>query len=307
MYRKLAGAIAVLATAATSVLAHSWVDCVKYDPINEVCLGYPRGYPGRQNVNINTLYTYIFNASPVSQPMCSPVQQASTNYSSTFPMATAQPGETIYTTWEQNGHLDNANPTKVFVYYFPQSSQQFTDVSQRNTAKVAGSMNFATNDNCYVPGYPNTVCLGSWVVPADLVPGQVYHFVWFWYFNANPAGQWYSTCFDVQVNSASHVVQTAALPDLMAKGNPNINYVWGVTDQVNALIANTTMLANPNQGVLPVTTPYTSQPPPSSTFVPVPPALPAPAVPSTSSSTTAPPSAATSTSPLKCIPRPSPL
>ncbi|KAJ2894881.1 hypothetical protein IWW38_002453, partial [Coemansia aciculifera] len=82
MLGKLTSVVCALAAAAaTTVLAHSWVDCVKYDPINQVCLGYPRGYPGRQNVNINTLYTYMFNASPVTQPMCSPQQQSTMNYS----------------------------------------------------------------------------------------------------------------------------------------------------------------------------------------------------------------------------------
>ncbi|KAJ1655141.1 hypothetical protein GGI00_003617 [Coemansia sp. RSA 2681] len=305
MLGKLTSVVCALAAVATtSVLAHSWVDCVKYDPINQVCLGYPRGYPGRQNVDINTVYTYMFDASPATQPMCSPKQQSGVNYSDKFPMATAQPGETIYTTWEQNGHLDNAKPTKIEVYYYSDSNKQFTDVSQRKDAKVAGTMNFATDANCYIPGYPNSVCLGSWVVPADLVPGQVYHFVWFWYFNANPAGQWYSTCFDVQVNTASHVVQTAGLPALMAKGNPNINYVWGVTDTVRGLIANTTTLAKPNNGgVKPVPGPGPVQPPPP------PPTLPSSASSTAPSSTTSmakPTLSSSSSSVRKCIPRPTP-
>ncbi|KAJ1893420.1 hypothetical protein LPJ71_007205, partial [Coemansia sp. S17] len=145
MHGKFASVIFTLAAAASSVLAHSWVDCVKYDPISQLCLGYPRGYPGRQNVNINTLYTYMFDASPASQPMCSPQQQSTMNYNDKFPMTTAQPGETIYTTWEQNGHLDNANPTKIEVYYFADSNKQFTDVSQRKDAKSAGTMKFATD------------------------------------------------------------------------------------------------------------------------------------------------------------------
>ncbi|KAJ2809938.1 hypothetical protein GGI24_007115 [Coemansia furcata] len=299
MHGQFASVIFTLAAAASSVLAHSWVDCVKYDPANQLCLGYPRGYPGRQNVNINTLYTYMFDASPKTQPMCSPQQQSTMNYNDQFPMTTAQPGETIYTTWEQNGHLNNANPTKIEVYYFSDSNTQFTDVSQKDVAKVAGTMNFATDANCYIPGYPNTVCVGSWVVPADLVPGKVYHFVWFWYFNANPAGQWYSTCFDVQVNAASHVVPTLDMPAIMAKGNPNINYVWGVTDTVRGLISNTTSLAN-NKGELPAPV----QPPP---------APPVPHVPSSSSSlyssslsTAAPTPSSSSSSVMKCIPRPTP-
>ncbi|KAJ2879161.1 hypothetical protein IWW38_006171, partial [Coemansia aciculifera] len=169
----------------------------------------------------------------------------------------------------------------------------------RNDALVAGTMDFATDANCYIPGYPNTVCLGSWTVPADLVPGQVYHFVWFWYFNANPAGQWYSTCFDVQVNSASHVVQTESLPALMAIGNPNISYDWGVTDMVRGLIANTTTLANPNNGLSPGPVQPPPQPPsPSSS------SSSSTASSSTQTSTSSSTSSSTTTIARKCIPRP---
>ncbi|KAI9501962.1 hypothetical protein GGI25_005238 [Coemansia spiralis] len=235
-------AAALFAFSSVSVLAHSWIDCVKYDPFNQVCLGYSRGYPGRSNPDINTLYTYIFNASPAHQAMCDPIQQASMNYSSTFPMATAQPGETIYTVWEANGHFNNASPTEVTIYYFPDPKTQFTDVSQTSTAKVAGTMNFATNANCYSGSDPNSKCLGSWVVPKDLVPGSTYHFVWFWRFNENPTGQWYSTCFDLDVQKASHVVGTAPMATLLAKGNPSDNYAFGFSSPIKAIVDQVTTL-----------------------------------------------------------------
>ncbi|KAJ2015290.1 hypothetical protein H4218_003858 [Coemansia sp. IMI 209128] len=299
MFGKFSSLVFALA-ASSSVLAHSWVDCVKYDPVNQLCLGYPRGYPGRQNVDINTLYTYMFEASPASQPMCSPQQQTTMNYAKEFPLAVAQPGETIYTTWQQNGHLDNAKPTKIEVYYYADHNKEFTDVSQRKEAKVAGTMDFATDGNCYIPGYPNTVCVGSWTVPKDLAPGQIYHFVWFWYFNANPAGQWYSTCFDVQVNSVSHVVKTIDMPAVLAKGNPNINYVWGVNDAVRGLLSNTTSLAN-QKGEVPPQPPVQPPPPP-----PVPRA-PETTTTTTSSTTTTATTPTSATTPvIKCIPRPTP-
>ncbi|KAJ2439806.1 hypothetical protein GGI03_008720, partial [Coemansia sp. RSA 2337] len=103
------------------------------------------------------------------------------------------------------------------------------------------------------------------------------------------------------VNSASHVVPTVDMPVVMAKGNPNINYVWGVTDTVKSVIANTTMLVNPNKGVVP------PPPPPP----PAPPAPPAPSAPSAPSSSSTSPSAkptqsSSSTIVRKCIPRPTP-
>ncbi|ORX70581.1 hypothetical protein DL89DRAFT_136222 [Linderina pennispora] len=157
-----------LAAVVSSVLAHSWVDCVKYDPVNQSCLGYPRGYPGRQDANINTEYTYLFSGSPSSQAMCNDKQQASMNYPGNFKMATVQPGETVYTTWEMNGHLNNESPTTIKVLYYPDSSKEFMDVKERDTSMVAGSMEFATNGNCYIPDNPNSVCFGSWKVPQDL-------------------------------------------------------------------------------------------------------------------------------------------
>ncbi|KAI8321161.1 hypothetical protein GQ54DRAFT_189546 [Martensiomyces pterosporus] len=239
--------LAAICAVATSVLAHSWVDCVKYDPINKTCLGYPRGYPGRQDVNINTEYTYLFSGSPAHQAMCNTMQQSGVSYSAKFPMATAQPGETIYTTWEENGHLNNASPTEIKVLYYSDASKEFMDVTEKDTAKVAGTMKFATDGNCYKPNDPNSVCFGSWTVPEDLQPGKVYHFVWFWYFNANPAGQWYTTCFDVMVADQSHVVSGSSnLASLLGRGEPSLDYAWGVTSKITAQINDVSRLNSGN-------------------------------------------------------------
>ncbi|KAJ1796371.1 hypothetical protein LPJ75_007252, partial [Coemansia sp. RSA 2598] len=208
-------------------LAHSWVDCVKYDPNNQQCLGYPRGYQGRKpSVDVNKTYTYLFSGSPASQPMCKSSQQTE-NYSAAFPMAIAQPGETIYTTWQENGHLNNASPTKVKILYYPSSGKSFSDVSEKDAAMVAGTIDYATDGNCYQPADPNTACIGTWTVPTDLVPGQTYHFVWFWYFNQNPAGEWYSTCFDLDIQEASHVAKGGSMGELLKLGEPRLDYIEG--------------------------------------------------------------------------------
>ncbi|KAJ2401156.1 hypothetical protein GGI23_001582 [Coemansia sp. RSA 2559] len=230
-----------LAFLSTSVLAHSWVDCVKYDPFNEICLGYPRGYPTRQAADINTQYTYLFDASPTTQSMCDPIQQSTMNYTASLPMATAQPGETIYTTWEQNGHMATAGTTKAYILYYADPNKEFSNVSERLTAPVAGSFDFATEASCYST-QPNSVCLGQWVVPTNLVPGYTYHFVWFWYFNANPAGQWYSTCFDINVQTSSHVVGTANMATLLQKSDPPGSYAYGLNAVANSLLAQVTTL-----------------------------------------------------------------
>ncbi|KAJ2759910.1 hypothetical protein H4S06_001999 [Coemansia sp. BCRC 34490] len=196
-----------------------------------------------QSVAIDSVYPYIFNAQPKTQIMCNPKQQSSaSDYTANFPMAVAQPGETIYTAWEANGHLNNASPTKVQILYYADSSKQFADVSERTTAPVAASFNYATDQNCFVPSQPNTSCLGSWVVPKNLVPGKTYHFVWFWYYNGNPVGEWYSTCFDMQIKDSSHVVKTAAMADIMKLGDPPNTYSNGLDSKAKDLIAQVTTL-----------------------------------------------------------------
>ncbi|KAJ2556016.1 hypothetical protein EV175_002144 [Coemansia sp. RSA 1933] len=167
-------------------------------------------------------------------------------------MATAQPGETIYTTWEQNGHMNNASPTKVYILYYADSTKEFVTVSERTTAPVAGSFNFATTANCYSTE-SNSVCLGQWVIPKNLVPGSTYHFVWFWYFNQNPAGEWYSTCFDVNIQDKSHVVGTADMATLLQKGDPPDSYAYGINSVVESLIAQVTTL--PENVAAPSSTP----------------------------------------------------
>ncbi|KAJ2562512.1 hypothetical protein IW140_006403 [Coemansia sp. RSA 1813] len=226
-----------------------------------------QGYPTRKATDINTAYAYVFNAKPTTQPMCNPKQQSTENYGADFPMATAQPGETIYTAWEQNGHLVTTNPTKVYVLYYPDSTKEFSNVSERTTAPVAGSFNFATPANCFTT-QDNSVCLGSWVVPKNLVPGKTYHFVWFWYFNKNPAGEWYSTCFDIAVKSSSYVVNTADMPTLLKQGNPPDSYAYGLNAEAKSLIAKVTTLPENKDSPAPGKTP-TPVPTPTTTFTAV--------------------------------------
>ncbi|KAJ2405213.1 hypothetical protein GGI10_005404, partial [Coemansia sp. RSA 2530] len=102
------------------------------------------------------------------------------------------------------------------------------------------------------------------------------------------------------VNSVSHVVKTIDMPAVLAKGNPNINYVWGVNDAVRGLLSNTTSLAN-QKGEVPPQPPVQPPPPP-----PVPRA-PETTTTTTSSTTTTATTPTSATTPvIKCIPRPTP-
>ncbi|KAJ1895343.1 hypothetical protein LPJ81_004980 [Coemansia sp. IMI 209127] len=133
-----------------------------------------------------------------------------------------------------------AGTTKVYIFYYTDANQEFIHVSERLTAPVAATFDFASLATCY-SSQPNAVCLGQWVVPENLVPGNTYHFVWFWYY-PNPVGQWYSTCFDMNIQDLSHVVGTADMATLLKKGNPPDDYDYGFNAEASSLITEVTAL-----------------------------------------------------------------
>ncbi|KAJ1928508.1 hypothetical protein IWQ60_001982 [Tieghemiomyces parasiticus] len=193
---------AALATLALPQLAsaHTWADCIDWDPVKRQCNGYPRGYPGREDVNINTDYTYLFSGTPSSQPMCRPGRQDTANYSAKYPQGVAQAGKTYNVRYEINGHQAYAT-SKVKVLYFPDENIDTLDYNKRSSAKVVGEWNFITDGQCDLPLTNNTSCYGSYTLPDDLPSGDI-QLVYFWEFNANPAGQQYSTCFDLKNGGA---------------------------------------------------------------------------------------------------------
>ncbi|KAG0209761.1 hypothetical protein BGX28_009981 [Mortierella sp. GBA30] len=59
-------------------------------------------------------------------------------------------------------------------------------------------MTFATSANCDQAWEPNTWCHGHVTVPVATQPGT-YQVVWWWKYDRNPAGEEYSTCFEIVV------------------------------------------------------------------------------------------------------------
>ncbi|KAJ2795706.1 hypothetical protein H4R20_005790, partial [Coemansia guatemalensis] len=233
----------------TSVLAHSWIDCAKFDPSTGECLGYSRGYQGRTKVDPNKRYTYRFSAPVDKQAMCSPEGQSTESYDDTWPMATVQPGEAIYTVWQMNGHLNDNNATQLDILYYDDPSKEFKEANERLTAMKAARLDFATSKNCFDPSNPNTNCLGRWTVPKGLAPGKTYHFVWYWYFNDNNNPdpnivEYYSTCFDLKVESSSYVSPTKSLSEAVSKGEPEPKdgFMNGITAKGKELNAKTTAM-----------------------------------------------------------------
>ncbi|OMJ15261.1 hypothetical protein AYI69_g8254 [Smittium culicis] len=137
-------------------------------------------------------------------------------------MAIANIGDTIRTTWEANGHYNPFRPTYATIRFstfpnFLQKSynQQHPQQVGSPRIKPAVSQNppansplkpvdittfaFASPANCINPQDPNSVCFVDWKIPTVLVPNNTYSFFWIWNFDFNPAGEVYTSCFDIHI------------------------------------------------------------------------------------------------------------
>ncbi|KAJ3375631.1 hypothetical protein GGF31_002834 [Allomyces arbusculus] len=192
---------AALATAL--VHAHSWADCVDLAPDGK-CRGFGRGYPGRGfGVQTDALYTSRIDNRNPSTPLCDPARQARsspTAYTNQFPMTTATPGQSLTTVWKPNGHIANPNPIRILC--FPRGIKTMLRGDLDKPASVSGILEVGRmrfNTNCKDPKDPFTDCSDAFTVPAGWRNGESYACVWFWNFDGNPAGEEYSTCFDIKV------------------------------------------------------------------------------------------------------------
>ncbi|KAF9581410.1 hypothetical protein BGW38_001585 [Lunasporangiospora selenospora] len=181
----------------TIVSAHSWLDCS--DTRDTGCAGYPRGYPSRNDADINTKYTYLIQDRNPDAPVCQPGRQ-NVPGNNPFPPAGAAPGQTLHLTWQPDGHLDDSRPSLVEVHWTGVPGQQLGTRSQLTPATLLGAMTFATSQNCNKPTEPNTWCHGYLTIPPGTQPGT-YQMVWWWKFDRNPHGEEYSTCFEVVVQN----------------------------------------------------------------------------------------------------------
>ncbi|GJJ69443.1 hypothetical protein EMPS_01789 [Entomortierella parvispora] len=193
---------ALLALCLTSsiqlVSAHSWLDCTNMGP--DGCAGYPLGYPGRQDVDINTKYTYLVQERRPDAPVCQPGRQDIPG-SNPFQVASVTPGQNLHLTWQPDGHLDDANPSTIEVHWTGVPGQQLHVRSELTPATLLGTMVFGTSANCDQPSEPNTWCHGHITIPAMTAPG-IYQAVWWWKYDRNPHGEEYSTCFELNVQPA---------------------------------------------------------------------------------------------------------
>ncbi|OLY85235.1 hypothetical protein AYI68_g578 [Smittium mucronatum] len=121
-------------------------------------------------------------------------------------MTQASAGDTLRSTWEANGHFNpSAIPTQVKILFSPipnmanagpTAPRFYANASQLAVAAISP---FASTETCYSATDPNTVCFLDWVIPTYLVRNSTYSFVYYWDYGFNPAGEVYTTCFDVLI------------------------------------------------------------------------------------------------------------
>lgn len=197
-----------------SVNAHSWAECVSYDPISfeydslgeydrARCSGYPRGFERqfREGFGKDTGYNWPHND-------CTRDPFKISDYTEQVPMAKYQPGQTIYISHPAKNHVADICTNQ----YIPSESLtvRMSSVSGADlfdiplemvgADHVNGQIDHLSYQRCYdfCSNKDKSHCLTGWVLPSNITEG-VYSFIWSWTFNV---GEVYSSCFDAYVNSS---------------------------------------------------------------------------------------------------------
>ncbi|KAG0027988.1 hypothetical protein BGZ81_005122 [Podila clonocystis] len=196
--------------------AHSWLDCTNM--LDSGCAGFPLGYPSRSDVDINTKYTYLVQNRRPEAPVCQPGRQDIPG-NNPFQPAAVVPGQNLHLTWQPDGHLDDNLPSTVEIHWSGVPDRLLLTRSELNPSTLLATMIFATSGNCDEAGEPNTWCHGHVTVPPSTQPGT-YQMIWWWKYDHNPAGEEYSTCFEIVVGGgANGQIQPRAIQSLPEPGN----------------------------------------------------------------------------------------
>lgn len=210
--------IAVLVFA-TVVDAHSWVECVSYDPPSfdhltlggydrARCSGYPRGFQKQfeAGFGIETGYNWEY-------PDCARDTPKSTDYTQDIPMAKYQPGQIIYISHPAKNHVADTctNP------FIPSESLEVKMSSKTGVDTFDVSLKMVGEDHSkgvidhlgyqrcfeFCANPDKSHCLTGWTLPTNIEEG-VYSFSWSWQFNPQ---QWYQNCFDAYVGGTPNSTQ----------------------------------------------------------------------------------------------------
>lgn len=185
--------------------AHSWLDCTNMLD-SGTCAGFPLGYPSRADIDINTKYTYLVQDRRADASVCQPGRQNIPG-NNPFPIANVVPGQQMHLTWQPDGHLDDNHPSTIEVHWTGVPGKQLVTRAELGPATLLGTMIFGTSANCDQPSEPNTWCHGHITVPPGTQPGT-YQVIWWWKYDRNPAGEEYSTCFEMTVNGDGSAIQS---------------------------------------------------------------------------------------------------
>ncbi|KAJ1987504.1 hypothetical protein H4R33_002826 [Dimargaris cristalligena] len=178
-------------------LGHSWTDCTKYNTDTKKCEGHMRLYNGRGTAPADDWYTHKLEARPANALLCDPKRQASLKYYAKFKIGSSYPGGTNHVLYRVNGHQAFAN-TKVKVVYFATDDIGKLKYADLKKGQTVGEFTFMDKTRCD-GNKDDSNCWGSYTVPEN-APAGPKSFVWIWAFDQNPAGEEYSSCFDLIIN-----------------------------------------------------------------------------------------------------------
>lgn len=192
----------------SGVLAHSWLDCIGYDvpyyggpqyfteEFYDYCAGYGRGYPGRMNTDINTIYTVEVighgQPDPATTQVCGAFGSSS-QYSERFPMLKTKAGTTLKFWYQLDNH--RGDTTVHIVGYGVPGKQIITYADQTN---ATDQLKYPFTQNCLDITNDNSWCTALWTLPSAMEPG-VYSYVWNWHLDSTEEGEEYNTCFDILI------------------------------------------------------------------------------------------------------------
>lgn len=212
--------IAILLFAATisTASAHSWVECVDYDPPSfnyqtlgnydrGRCSGYPRAFKQQYSAGfgIDTGYNWEY-------PDCRRDPFKATDYNEEVRMATFQAGQTIYISHPAKNHVADicTNPfipsTSMEVKMSSMSGVDLFDVSLEmvGAKHTSGKIDHLDYQNCFefCSNQDKAHCVTGWILPTNITDGM-YSFAWVWEFNPD---QYYQNCFDAYITGGAAVI-----------------------------------------------------------------------------------------------------
>ncbi|KAF9140383.1 hypothetical protein BGX30_006614 [Mortierella sp. GBA39] len=227
------------------------------------CAGFPLGYPSRADIDINTKYTYLVQDRRPDASVCQPGRQNIPG-NNPYPIANVVPGQQMHLTWQPDGHLDDNRPSTIEVHWTGVPGKQLVTRAELGPATLLGTMIFGTSGNCDQPSEPNTWCHGHITVPPGTQPGT-YQVIWWWKYDRNPAGEEYSTCFEMTVNGDGSAIQSR---EVDAKEPTQVVDTTSATAQVDTEPQQAAVVVNNVPEQAPTAIPETVTPAPAPQAVP---------------------------------------